>query len=64
VTAGEFDPRMPVGAEKTASGYEVAWKATGFDQYTVRNTDSTGHFRSEPVVVVSGRNPALGWFWA
>ena len=23
----------PIGAEQTASGYEVAWKVTGADQY-------------------------------
>src|SRR5438309_2097599 len=34
----EFGPWMPVGAETTAGGYEVAWRATGFDQYTVWNT--------------------------
>src|SRR5260370_524556 len=63
VTVGEFGAWTPVGAEKTASGYEVAWKITGTDQYTIWNTDSSGHYLTEPVGVVSGSNPALGWFW-
>ena len=37
-------PWTPIGAEQTASGYEVAWKVTGADQYTVWNTDSSGNY--------------------
>ena len=37
----------PIGTEQTASGYEVAWKMPGADQYTVWNTDSNGNFVSE-----------------
>jgi serralysin len=62
VTVGQMTPWMPIAAEKTASGYEVAWKLTGADQYTVWNTDSSGHYLSDTVAVVSGSNPALGWF--
>ena len=36
----------PIGAEQTASGYEVAWQNSGADQYTVWNTDSSGNFVS------------------
>lgn len=32
----------PTGAVQAASGYEVAWKVTGADQYTIWNTDSNG----------------------
>ena len=43
VEAGQFDPNggpwVPIGAEQTASGYEVAWKIAGADQYTVWFTD-------------------------
>ena len=35
VTAGEFGGWTPIGAVKTASGYDVAWKNTGTGQYTV-----------------------------
>jgi serralysin len=59
---GQNGPWMPISAEKTASGYEVAWKVTGADQYTVWNTDSSGHYLSDTVGVVSGSNPLLGWF--
>ena len=36
VVAGQFDQDggnwVPIGAEQTANGYEVAWKVTGADQ--------------------------------
>ena len=50
---------MPIGAEQTATGYEVAWKLTGADQYTVWNTDSNGNFVSDTLGVVSGSSTAL-----
>src|SRR5436190_1541491 len=40
VVAGQFGAWAPIGAEQTTSGYEVAWKVTAADQYTVWNTDS------------------------
>ena len=46
VVAGQFGAWTPIGAEQTASGYEVAWKITGADQYTVWNTDSSGNYIS------------------
>ena len=49
----------PIGAEQTATGYEVAWKVTGADQYTVWNTDSSGNYISNIVGVVSGTSSAL-----
>ena len=48
----------PIGAEQTASGYEVAWKIAGADQYTVWNTDSSGNYISS-IGVVSGASTAL-----
>jgi hypothetical protein len=50
VAAGQFGAWVPIGAEKTASGYEVAWKATGADQYIVWNTDSAGNETSMTAV--------------
>ncbi|MBR0846095.1 M10 family metallopeptidase C-terminal domain-containing protein, partial [Bradyrhizobium liaoningense] len=35
VMFGQFGAWTPIGAEQTASGYEVAWKYTGLDQYLV-----------------------------
>ena len=46
VVAGQFGGWTPIGAEQTATGYEVAWKVTGSDQYTVWNTDSNGNYVS------------------
>src|ERR1019366_2653489 len=54
VVPGEFGAWTPIGAEQTASGYEVAWKIPGADQYTVWSTDSGGNFISNIVGYVSG----------
>ena len=59
VTTGEFGAFNPIAAEATASGYEVAWKAAGADQYTVLNADSNGTFVSHAFFVVSGNSYAL-----
>ena len=48
----------PIGAEKTATGYEVAWKVAGADQYTVWTTDNNGNYISN-IGVVSGSSTAL-----
>src|SRR5260370_38624438 len=49
VMAGQFGGWTPIATETTASGYEVAWKLAGADQYTAWNTDSNGNYlgRSE-----------------
>ena len=59
MAAGQFGSWAPIGAEQTASGYEVAWKVAGADQYTVWNTDSSGNYLSNPIGVVSGNSCAL-----
>jgi hypothetical protein len=50
---------MPIGAEATATGYEVAFKLTGSDSYTVWNTDSNGNITTNPVGSVSGSDSSL-----
>ena len=58
--AGQFGTWAPIGAEKTASGYEVAWKdASG--HYTVWNTDNNGNYVSNigNMGWVSGTSTAL-----
>jgi 20S proteasome alpha/beta subunit len=40
--------------QRTASGYEVAWKNGGADQYSIWNTDSGGNYTSHAVGIVSG----------
>jgi hypothetical protein len=60
ITAGQFGGGWtPIGGEATASGYEVAWKVTGADEYTVWNFDSSGNFVSAATGVVSGSSYAL-----
>jgi hypothetical protein len=62
VTAGSLGGWTPVGAEKTATGYEVAWNLVGSpgnDTYTVWNTDSNGNYTSSAVGLVSGQNFSL-----
>ena len=46
VTVGEFGGWTPIGAEATGSGYEVAWKSSGQDFYTIWNVDRAGNFLS------------------
>ncbi len=50
---------MPIGAEQTATGYDVAWKISGADQYTVWSTDSNGNFISNSSPAWSGTSTAL-----
>ena len=58
LTAGQFGAWVPIGAEHTASGYQVAWKM-GADQYSVWTTDANGNMLTNPTGVVSGSSPTL-----
>ena len=55
VTAGEFGGWTPIGAVQTASGYDVAWKVTGVDMYTIWTTDSNGNYLSNLIGGVPGQ---------
>ncbi|MCA1365081.1 M10 family metallopeptidase C-terminal domain-containing protein, partial [Bradyrhizobium sp. IC4059] len=44
VVAGQFGAWTPIAAEQTSSGYEVAWKYSGSDQFAIWTTDSSGNF--------------------
>jgi hypothetical protein len=58
VFAGQFGAFVPIAAEATAGGYQVAWgNAAG--QFTVLNADSAGVFQSHAFFVVSGGSYAL-----
>ena len=59
VVVGQFGSLTPIGAEQTAGGYEVAWKAAGADQYTVWMTDSNGNYLSTSINAVSGTSLSL-----
>jgi serralysin len=39
-------PYAPIGAQQTAGGYEVAFKNSGANQFSIWNTDSSGNFIS------------------
>src|SRR5207249_3383897 len=41
---GSFRGWTPIGAVQTASGYDVAWKVTGTDEYSVWSTDRNGNY--------------------
>ena len=56
--AGQFGAWTPIGAEQTASGYEVAWKTPGADTYTVWTLDSNGKYISD-IGHVSGTSTTL-----
>jgi len=59
VVTGEWGAWAPIGAEQTTSGYEVGWKVTAADQYTVWNTDSSGNYITSIIGTVSGTDYAL-----
>ncbi len=49
----------PIGAEATASGYEVAFKVAGADLYTVWDTDANGNMTTDSIGSVSGSSLVL-----
>ncbi len=59
VVVGQFGGWTPIAAQQTATGYEVALKLAGADQYGVWDTDSNGNYVSAPISNVSGTNAAL-----
>ena len=67
---GQFGGWAPIGAEKTATGYQVAWKDASTGQYTAWNTDNNGNYVSHVSGLtgsvsggsVSGTNSALKSF--
>ena len=60
VAVGQYEWSF-IGVEQTASGYKVAMRIPGTDQYTVWNTDSNGNFVSNGTggVIVSGSSSAI-----
>ena len=59
VIAGQFGDWTPIGAEKTASGYEIAWKSIGSNLYSLWNTDANGNYIANIVGAVSGSDPTI-----
>jgi Ca2+-binding RTX toxin-like protein len=58
LAVGEYGVWIPLGAEATSTGYEVAWKDGSADEYTVWQTDGSGHFLSS-TASMSGSSSAL-----
>ena len=61
VTVGQFGAGIvPIAAEQTAAGYEVAWNQVGTNAYWVWNTDLNGNdLPPHPYNDVSGSTPGL-----
>ncbi len=51
VVAGQSGGWTPIGVEQTATGYQVAWKGPGKDQYGFWNTDKSGNLVSNTGVL-------------
>ncbi|WP_084299137.1 M10 family metallopeptidase C-terminal domain-containing protein [Bradyrhizobium sp. WSM1743] len=58
VAAGQFGVWTPIGAEQTANGYQIAWKAPGTSQFIIWYTDSSGNYQND-TGVVSGTSGTL-----
>ena len=56
---GQFGAWNPIGAEQTASGYQVVFKNGAADQYTVWNLDGNGNYVSSATGVLPGSDMAL-----
>jgi serralysin len=61
VVAGQYGAWAPIGAVQTAGGYDVAWKNSSTDQYTVWTTDSSGNHLTD-TAPMSGTSLALESF--
>ncbi|WP_448030786.1 M10 family metallopeptidase C-terminal domain-containing protein [Bradyrhizobium liaoningense] len=59
IVIGQCGSYVPIGAEQTASGYDVVWKNGSADQYVVWSTDLNGNYLSSLTAVVSGTSSAL-----
>jgi len=59
IVAGQFGAWTPIAAEHTASGYDVAWKGNGIDQYVVWATDINGNYTTGLLGPVTGSDPGL-----
>jgi hypothetical protein len=57
VVAGQTGIWTPIGAVQTASGYDVAWKMSGANEFMIWNTDSSGNYLSASVL--SGTSTTL-----
>nr|WP_284264974.1 hypothetical protein [Bradyrhizobium iriomotense] len=59
VVVGQFSPFVPIAAEQTSTGYDVAWKVPGSDLYTAWSTDANGNYTGNIIGAVSGSDASL-----
>ena len=59
MTAGQFGDATLLGAEQTPSGYQVAWKFGGEDNFLVWNLDSNGDYAGNATPVVHAADLSL-----
>ena len=59
VVSGQFNPWTLIGAEQTATGYEIAFKQPGTSYFTVWNADNSGNYVGNPTGIVLGSSTAL-----
>src|SRR3954454_15522432 len=57
--AGQAGGWTPIGVEQSGTGYQVAWKVAGADQYSVWTTDSNGNYVTNTIGIVSGSSAEL-----
>ncbi len=59
VGSGQYGTWAPIAAEKTASGYDVAWKDPATGLYSAWATDNAGNYVSNLLGHVAGSNATL-----
>ena len=59
VVSGQYSVWSPIAAEAVSGGYQVAWKASGVDQYSVWGTDTNGNYATQVLGVSSGGSYSL-----
>jgi Tryptophan-rich Synechocystis species C-terminal domain len=62
ITAGQFGGWTVIAAVQTASGYDIAWKMSGSNEYTIWSTDSSGNYVSNLTPPVAGNSSTLESF--
>ena len=62
ITVGQFGGWTPIGAVQTASGYDIAWKVSGANEYSIWSTDSSGNYVSNLTPAVAGNTTTLESF--
>ncbi len=59
VYAGQYGGYLPIAAEATGSGYEVAFKDAGSGQFSVWSVDANGNYLSNLVGIATGASAAI-----